>query len=237
MGNRWWPFTRRTKESTVIAEPPTVESSPLPQWNIYQLASKCPMRVFVSCEVEETSKYLAIDCEPPIEVTDEAMISIKSEYLQLTGGIQVSSMLNKAKAINGLASKIDRVQAMIELAKGLVDVDLCKALAAEGYKINPEADDEAYLKQVEAAHSRLKTERARLDMLLTEKPKAKKGKAAKVTEADFVSNLQTAIGVLSFPYVSIDQLTVLDYASLIKRLRDNINPQLNKDGNGRRAVK
>jgi uncharacterized protein YihD (DUF1040 family) len=225
-------FFRRNRVSGGIAQPQTAGSTPIAAWSIYQSASECPLTVYIKCQVAESWQHLVLSGNPPTAAIEDAGLTIHSEFSQMVGGVQITALINRAKAINILASKIERVQILIDIARQVQYENTCADLADEGYTIDPYAETEVYLKQVEKANSRLKSERLRLDMLMSERPEAKNGKE-KVTEADFIQTL-AEISKHEGYAVRMNDITVLQYAVHVKRLKDYIIANTPKQTNGSR---
>lgn len=183
------------------------------------MADDCPLKVFIKCLVNENYSYLVIDGTPPPEAIEEAGLNIYSEYCSLTGGVQISSLIQRSSSINALSSKVQRVGTLLAVAEQIQYEELCNELTAEGFKLSADVDDNTYQRQIVVANAKLKAECMRLDEMLSEKPKPG-NKPEKATEKEFTMVLMEISKYEGYPVR--DNITVLEYGLHVQRLRQHI---------------
>jgi hypothetical protein len=208
--------------------------------NIYQSCDELPLKVFIRCMV--SGDYTGLVKSGPTDTPEawaaieDAWLSIYSQYCALIGGIQIAAFIQRAKTVNALSSKINRITALVDCARLIVCDELITALAAEGYKVNAarlaSADDEGYLQELDAVMARLRPEKMKLDSLIKELPKA--DDKQKSTEQDFTRTLLEVSKYEGYQ-VKAKDTTVSEYCEYVKRLRDYIESQIKLNGHGRKG--
>lgn len=212
-------FIRRKRENMASAPPQTNGSQTLPVWNIYSSAHECPIRVFMNALIAEDSTLLVISGHPPEDEIERAWLSVYSIYCSLVGGVEISRLIKRNSAISTLASKIERVSKLLEVASLIADMQVSDALKDDGIVIDCSATDAEYFIQINRAKSRLKSDVMRLEMLVAERPKAKPGKHMQ-TEESFVNTLMEVSKHEGYPVK--DNISVYEYGMYVRRLRSHI---------------
>lgn len=217
---------KQRKAPFVTMRQETVTPQAIQSWNLYQFAKSTPVSVFFNCQCDPENKgqYLVLEGEPPAEEVNKAWLNIYSEYCTIAGGSSLNAMLSKVKAEVLLASKLERVRAMMELAAQHRHEGLCKAISAEGYPLIFGADDNTYSRQIAMAVARMKMESLHLATIQKDIEEDKDNKEDKPpVPADFIAVLQTISKHET--YRVTDSISVLEYAMFLKRLKDSIKQQ------------
>lgn len=202
-------------------------------WNIYQSCKDLPLSVFIPCYVQGDLSGLVKSGDAPPEALQEAWLNIYSDYCDRIGGIQIVAMIEKTRAINALASKVDRLMRVVDAARKVMSPDLIASLQADGYKIEETEDDVIYWRQLDIIEAKIKPEKLRLDKMLSEMDKP--DKTRKPSEEDFERTL-AEISIMAKHEVD-DTVTTARYCSYVKRLQAQIEAQNKSIKNGQRTGK
>lgn len=222
----------------------SVITSPLPSpkeeapWNIYQSCKDLPLYLFIPCYVQGDLSGLVKSGECPDNVLQEAWLSIYSDYCERIGGVQIISLIEKTRAINALASKVERLPQVLDGAKKLLTLnllsdELIESLQADGFKIDDTTDPSELEQQLNRADAKVKADKLRLDKMLSEMDKPEKSRKPKAE--DFEQTL-SEISIMAKHEVD-DTITTARYCSYVKRLQTQIEAQIKTQQHGRRAGK
>jgi hypothetical protein len=194
--------------------------------------------------LEGDLKALIIEGEPDQCSLDDAWLTIYSDYCNLRGGVQILALIQRCKAIAVLSSKIDRVSVLVQAARRVVSDELIAAIGAEGYRLEAarmkSADDADYIKAVDAVAAKLKSDKLRLEQMLADRDKPKKGvpvEDQRKEESEHFTDEIVAVEEMLKIAIDEDRTTVEKYCGYIRRLQKQIAHIEKVNSHGRRTGK
>lgn len=202
-------------------------------WSLYLSVDDLPLLLFIKCVTTADFSPLIKEGNPPAGVLDSAWLHIYSEYLNRIGGVQISALITRAKQIHELSSKLLRIQYLLNTAQFVASDEIAAALKKEGFKLDPDAEEEVYMQQIRVIAAKLKPESMKLDRLLNEqqKPDTKE----EITARSFNLTLMAISDSVKYE-IRAESLTTGQYCDRVAQLRDKIEAQITAQRNGRRAA-
>lgn len=197
---------------------------------------------------EGDKSFIVKSGEPGEGDIEEAILSFQSDYAERRGGVEILALIKNQVSTAVLCSRIDRIAYLIECAKMLWCDELITALEEEN-KFSKEiaeikaaqVNEEAYLKALNACQSRLKTDRLRLDSMLSEQKKPKQdNRSEEVKRKELLETHMgeiVAVEEMLKMQINEDTTTVEKYCGYIRRLQRQIEHMNKAQGNGRRVNK
>lgn len=176
------------------------------------------LAVFRRCLVAKDYSELPGDTEAERE---EYWLQLYSEHCDLMGGAGFVYMIGQIRDVNTLASRISRLEMLINACK--MCVDLAPELQDEGYTLDPDALPEVYMQQLGAIDARLSPERLRLNRMRADMEQGQQ-QAKEPTDEDFELTLIELSRFMK--YEVNDTITVYKYCMMAKRLNDHIKAQM-----------
>lgn len=215
------PMRKKEKSrATPLASTSQPELSPS---SCYESIDELPLTRFITCLTTGELAPLIKEGTVPDEVLDSLWLHLYSDYLNRIGGVQISALIERSKQIQELSSKLNRLQVLINLAMRVASDEVAAAFKKEGFKLDPDAEKEAYEQQIRIIAAKLKPESMRLDRLLNEQPKA--DTKEEVTARSFNLALMDVSESVGYA-VRVEGITTGEYCDHISRLRDKIEAQI-----------
>lgn len=231
-------WRKRTKTPVTATEANRSQEAPL--WSIYPSLERLPLVAFIRCYVYQDYTALVEQGLAPQEALETAWQSLYSDYCTRSGGHEMAALIRRARQINALSSKIDRLSMLIDTVSQIQADELLAELEADGFKqqaaIMRTADEEGYAQQCRNIAAHIKPLHLQLKSMLREMPKTKKREMItdedrQKTEAEFEINL-AEMSVMVGHEVT-DAISTARYCSYANRLWMKIEQHKKDNKNGR----
>lgn len=189
----------------------------------YESIDELPMRIFIECLTKRAFTLLVKSGTATEAQLSEVWLHLYSQYLERIQDSNIDAFLDRKKMINGLTSRLSRMQRLLEIAQVVASEEIAAAFRAEGFTLDMEADEEQYFQQLRVINAKLKPESMRLDRLISEQDSEQE--KSEITHGTFISLMMDISKHEGFR-IRIDELTVGEYCAYFLRLRDHREAQM-----------
>ena len=188
-------------------------------WSIYHDLKELTLDRFIDCYCHGTLERLIKSGTPPQDNLIEAWANIQQKYIETIGGEDYSTKVNVITTINELSSKVERIEALIEVLSIAPTEGLFMQLYEFGYSLPKcdycEANIERLCRQVT---SHMKRDVAQIQLLSKQ---IEDGSSAeqKITEDVFYRILVEISDVFKV-VLKENETSVMAFAMYVKRYKD-----------------
>lgn len=216
---------RLTGRKTMRNGTNTAQPSPTQpiSWSYYESIDELPLTIFIKCATSGDFSGLVKSGVVPFHILNSAWLHLHSEYCNRIGGVHISSLITKSRALNALASKVDRITYLVEAARSYPHEAIAAELRAEGYKADPLLSKAEFEQQLNVIMAKLRPERMKVGRMINEMPKDTENKAA--TERDFTATLIQCSQHEKYR-INAKEITTGEYCEYVRRLREYVDAQM-----------
>lgn len=170
---------------------------------------------------------------PEPDALEDHWTAIYSEYCEAIGGIQLAAMKQRVRSANRISSRLERLHALIDVARYIVADEIISALAAEPeLKLNAaqlaSADEGEYHRQLDAMIGKLRPEQLKLSALAKNEAKSDN----KLPEESDFDDCRFEIGKYA-GYGMPDTVLLKDYCTGLRKLQEHIQKLSKPKGHGK----
>lgn len=187
------------------------------------------LAVFRCCLIEKD--YSGLGEGTPEEIAD-AWLNIYSDYCARRGGVKLKMMLMELAELQALASRIERIQILIDTCRGIADEDLAQMLRDEGYRLDVDALPDVYSQQLDIIKAKLAPDCMRRDRLKRDidqpQRETDEAKERAAIEEDFEITLIELSRFMKFEIK--DDVTMLRFCNMIDRMTAHVKAQAKGNG-------
>lgn len=202
-------WSARIRAGSLFAPRETIDAKDLKSFNIIRSANRCPFDVFERCLLSDDYSGLG---DAPLEILQEAFLSIYYEYISLMDDGGTTDRIHHIGKIHALSNKIQVTKMIVSSIYDNQFEILFPVLHDLGYKFVRSAGD---LPRVIAL---MKREEMNLKILIKNLPKQKEAKMDKNVFDDVFFRLSEHLHTV----IHKDKITVSEYCTLLNGYKKHV---------------